>query len=758
MPIRQFASFPLKSSRMIQAEQANQSTHKPLTHSLFGISSTHSLVAPALFLAVFLAVFILYTLTLAPGVVGGDAGEHQFAAPLLGIPHTTGYPLYVLVSKLWTLLIPIGSLAWRMNLFSALGGALAAAITALVVYRLSQDVFYSTVPRPALWAGAVAAGFALSFGLTLWQWSVMAGVRSFNVFFFALITLEAIIWAQQRRRGDDKAAVRTLRWLAFTVGLSLAHHRTTIFYLPSLVGWVWWHDRQLFRQPRRMLNLVLLGTGPLILYAFIYLRGINGPPYTHEPITDLQSFWFLVGSGDSTGLFFSIDPTYLPARLLFIWRDSLIQLSLPGVILALAGGVILLRRRPDHFIFQALLIAILLLFTLDFEVVNLNEAPTWYLMPAYFILAIWLGIAVNGLLDYSLRLTPSRFQTTTARHTGHNALLSSPLPPLSSLLSRPSSLLSRHSSVLLQLLVITLVIAVLIFALGRPNWHSQAGVAIAPLDDWRQILRGTQAQRFVESSLPYVEPDSIIWGDWEQYTPLRYYQLINGLRPDVTARNPLDRWPEKVAAAHARGQPIYFSRKPPDLIGTPYLSMVGPLIYLGREPQFEEPPDIVRLDASFENELELIGYRAQIWPQFVPGAVHVGLDLLPLRLGRETSGERHSAKTKPADSMLQLTLYWRVPHRLQQDYALSLRLNDRAGQEFYRKDAIHPVLSSYPTSLWTPGEVVGDFHELPLPADRAPITLLLLPYRTEGPGVWHNLILSGSDPPQAGIRLGPFVQ
>jgi hypothetical protein len=104
--------------------------------------------------------------------------------------------------------------------------------------------------------------------------------------------------------------------------------------------------------------------------------------------------------------------------------------------------------------------------------------------------------------------------------------------------------------------------------------------------------------------------------------------------------------------------------------------------------------------------------------------------------------------------ILQLTLYWRVPHKLAWDYALSLRLLDAAGQELYKKDAAHPVLSSYPTSLWTPGEVVGDFYELPLPPDTGPLTLHLLPYRTEGPGQWHNLTLNGAE----GIKLGPFEE
>jgi hypothetical protein len=718
-----------------------------------------------LFLTTFLPVFTLYTLTLAPGVVGGDAGEHQLAVPLLGIPHTTGYPLYILAGKLWTLLIPIGPPAWRVNLFSAFGSALAAGLTALIVYYL--DLFQASIkasatesqtspPQPAkastlptthhvppqptkssssyalrftfyilhftsytpLWAGAWVTPIVLAYGLTLWQWSIVAGVRSFNIFFFALLTLQAIIWAGQRRQGQTQAAEHTLRWLAFTIGLSLAHHRTTLFYLPSLAAWVWWHDRRLILQPKRLLILALLTLAPLSLYLFTYLRGLNNPPYSHEKITDFKSFWFLVGSGDSTGLFLSIDPTYLPARLAFIGRDILAQLSWPGVILASLGALTLLWRYPIFLFFQSLLVLLLLLFTLDFEVVNLNEAPTWYLMPAYFTFAVWLGLGLNSILHFAFGV----WDWLKYRINHH-------LP----FIIHHSPFIIHHSSFIIQFLTAIAAVTIFTYSLGWPNWQIQYTAAVTPLDDWRQLLRGSQAQRFVESSLPYVAPGSIIWGDWEQYTPIKYYQLIHGLRPDLIARNPLDRWPEKVAAARAAGQQIYFTRKPADLIGTPYLTMAGPLIWLQTGPTFELPANITRLEANFENELELLGYRAQVWPQATPGGSQAG-------------------------SILQLAFFWRIPQKVQWDYALSLRLLDAAGQEVYKKDAAHPVLSSYPTTLWTPGEVVGDFYELPLPPHAGPLTLHLLPYRTEAPGVWHNLTLTGTNPPQEGILLGPFKQ
>ena len=36
----------------------------------------------------------------------GDSGELVAAVATLGIPHPPGYPLYVLLGKLWTLLCP----------------------------------------------------------------------------------------------------------------------------------------------------------------------------------------------------------------------------------------------------------------------------------------------------------------------------------------------------------------------------------------------------------------------------------------------------------------------------------------------------------------------------------------------------------------------------------------------------------------------------------------------------------------------------
>ena len=71
--------------------------------------------------------FVVYLRTMLPGVSVGDWAEMQFIPAMLGVPHPTGYPIYVLTGWLFSL-VPIGSVAFRAGLLSvvAASGAVAA--------------------------------------------------------------------------------------------------------------------------------------------------------------------------------------------------------------------------------------------------------------------------------------------------------------------------------------------------------------------------------------------------------------------------------------------------------------------------------------------------------------------------------------------------------------------------------------------------------------------------------------------------------
>src|SRR5512143_3325519 len=78
-------------------------------------------------LLVFVLAAAAYIATLAPGVLGGDAGELQFVPYILSLTHPTGYPLQTLLDRLWVTIVPLGSVAWRTNLLSAVTAAAGIA-------------------------------------------------------------------------------------------------------------------------------------------------------------------------------------------------------------------------------------------------------------------------------------------------------------------------------------------------------------------------------------------------------------------------------------------------------------------------------------------------------------------------------------------------------------------------------------------------------------------------------------------------------
>src|SRR5688572_22397237 len=89
----------------------------------------------ALALLLFIASFVLYIRTLAPSLLYGDSAEFQTIAYTLGIGHPTGYPIYVLLAKLFTFL-PVGDIAYRVNLFSAFSAALTVTLVYLITRKL----------------------------------------------------------------------------------------------------------------------------------------------------------------------------------------------------------------------------------------------------------------------------------------------------------------------------------------------------------------------------------------------------------------------------------------------------------------------------------------------------------------------------------------------------------------------------------------------------------------------------------------------
>ena len=133
-----------------------------------------------------LFVFVLYLMTLAPTVLYfttdmRDAPVLPVSAYVLGIPQATGYPTYTILTHLFTYL-PIGDVAYRVNLASAVFGTLAVVAVFFVGLALSRRVVAAAV-------GALAFGASGLF----WSQAVIAEVYTLNALFVALVVLVLLI-------------------------------------------------------------------------------------------------------------------------------------------------------------------------------------------------------------------------------------------------------------------------------------------------------------------------------------------------------------------------------------------------------------------------------------------------------------------------------------------------------------------------------------------------------------------------------------
>ena len=136
---------------------------------------------------------LVYLLTLAPTVTwahdGADGGDVITAAYTLGVPHPPGYPTYCLLGWLFAHL-PLRDVAWRLNLMSAVGAALAALGLCAAVLEWRREG--QGVGNDGVVAG-LGAAWGLAFVPVFWSQALIAEVYAVNAACVALVLWLATI-------------------------------------------------------------------------------------------------------------------------------------------------------------------------------------------------------------------------------------------------------------------------------------------------------------------------------------------------------------------------------------------------------------------------------------------------------------------------------------------------------------------------------------------------------------------------------------
>lgn len=457
----------------------------------------------------FVLPLTLYIVTLAPTIYNLDSAELTTAAATGGITRATGYPLYLVLGWLWSH-IPIGDVGYRMNLFSALNGALTVALAERILRRLGVGP----------WATLGALGL-LACAPFFWALSLIAEVYTLHTALMAGLILLLLRWAKQ-------PTARRLAAVGLVLGLGMSHHVTMALFVP---GCVWFVASGAPRQALRPHALaaaagaLLLG---LSLYLYLPLRYAAQPAFNYAGHYDAQGqfvpvnlqtiggMWWLVSGKAFDHLPFSYTSAELWAEAVQFGNHVRQAFFAVGVGPGLLGLVVLTRR--DWRFGGALLLMFLAnaIFFINYRVV---DKETMFL-PMYVIWALWLGVGYQWLLAW-----------VSAPATG---------------------VAQRWGLLLVRSMLVMSVLAALAW-----NWR------LTDLShDWSARERG-------EAILRQARPHALVFGWWDTVPVIEYLQLVEGRRPDV---QPINRFLISYADLRAlidresRQRPVYIDSTTEDLL------------------------------------------------------------------------------------------------------------------------------------------------------------------------------------------------
>ncbi len=544
-----------------------------------GEARTLHRLAPLVLAAI---VFAVYARTLGTHVGRADTFEFQVVAPTLGIAHPTGYPLYVLVGKLFSQL-PIGSTAFRVNLTSAV---FASAATVVVYASIAW------LAGRRLIAFVAALAFAVSN--VTWSQAVVAEVYALNALIAALVLallidltgkphplLPLLAAKRPQSRGGERPSPpspETRRFvlgegrrgvevcaLFLLLGLGLSHHLTTILLLPAFALAI------LMVRPHLPVRTTLIGLGLFLLGLGLWLYIPLRWPALHDgaPMALQEFVDWITGTRFGGALVLSAwsDPT----RWAIVSRFLLNAFGPAGVALAVAGAISLAVKHRQAASITFVTFAAYVFYCLVYLVPDVSV----FLIPAYLIMAIWIGVGAAFLVD-----------VLTVR-----------------IASRAESLI--YTAALALFMMIPIFLLVRNFSLVDQRGEGASAEA------WGRYVLG----------LPIPEGAAILV-DSEKIAPLYYAQVTENIRPDldILVLGSEQEYRQQLDARLAQGQPVYLARFLPNL---PYrMRSLGPLVEVSSSivtttpgwqstPNFGDVMELVSLSYEEGNPFRVtFGWRA----------------------------------------------------------------------------------------------------------------------------------------------------
>lgn len=359
-------------------------------------------------IVLFALVFSLYIYT-DPKVSTNfaDSNELIAASYTLGVPHAPGYPIFMIVGKIFSF-IPIGGIAFRYSIMASFLGAMTILFVYLGLVKLSdsenegsQNLILTVVP-------AIMAAFSLAFAYLFWLYSLVPEVFNFSNFFTALLVYVGICWYKQKK---DK----TLAWknedrfpflIALLAGLAVVSQQVTFFLIPPFLFAAFILDRSIFKPSRRWLKVVsgfLLGLLPII---YLPLASMTNPIIDYGNTTTLNNLWYHLSrkiySGGTGNAYFQtkLDLGLRISELLNYLPTLVDQFTVPIVCIGLLGfiSVVLIFIRKE---FRDPKIFVALIFLFGGPLICMYLALNRKNFPGYNVMAAQDRVFLMGIVLFA---------------------------------------------------------------------------------------------------------------------------------------------------------------------------------------------------------------------------------------------------------------------------------------------------------------------------------------------------------------------
>ncbi|MBN1810382.1 MAG: DUF2723 domain-containing protein [Anaerolineae bacterium] len=406
----------------------------------------------------------------------------------------------------------------------------------------------------SIWGG-LAAALMLGSATTFWATGTRASIRPMAAFFIALCVYALIEYKLQIANRQSPIANRYLILFALSLSLGFTHHYASMAFpaIPFAVYLVM-VDPTILRQPRRWLKPVVAFSLGLLVLLYLPLRGSPDLKLA-TPAGFLFYFLGLGFGGDMFAVGLLDRLAIFPTLLHFQFNTVLLLAAIIGTVL------ILWRDRK---------LALLLIgsFVIHTIIVFTYRAPQTveYMMPAYVPLALLAAIPFEAISN-----------------------------------------LRSHKVAGLQVCKFAVMIVALVAGMVNLTAH---------LSSYVTLFQSHDARAYAETLLRDAPADAVVLSNWHWFTPMRYLQEVEGLRPDVSveyvypegrslAKNVVNR-----IDAYIPQRPVivtdYYEQEYAQL---PYrFEPLGQAFLVRAEPNFALPHGLTPLDVTLGERVLLQGY------------------------------------------------------------------------------------------------------------------------------------------------------